>query len=332
MKFLVIRFSSIGDVVLTTAVIRCLKQQMPGAEIHFLTAEDCRPAIEANPYIDKVILPEHSFDLLIHELKQENYHHIIDLQHNAISSRIKRSLKAKSSSCHNFSFRKWVKIALRINILPKDHIADQYFTAVKNFDIRNDGQGLDYFIPVKDEIKTSDIPVSHSFGYIGIAIGAKYNTRRLPVHKLKELCSNINHPIILLGGKEDKDAGDEIAATDDIKIYNACGKFSINETADLIRKAKVIVTHDNDWMHVAAAFKKPIISVWGNTIPAFGIAPYYGDYQSKESRFEIGKLWCRPCSSKGYTKCPLGHFKCMTQHNIERMGRLTKNSIELLKV
>lgn len=332
MKLLIIRFASIGDIVLTTPLIRCLKQQLPGVEIHFLTDQHFKPVIEASPYLDKVIVPEHSFDLLIHELKQENYNYIIDLHHNAKASRIKRALKVKSASLNNLGFKKWIRTALHINLLPKTHIVDRYFAAAKRTGVRNDGQGVDYFIPAKDEVKPSDIPVSHSFGFIGIAIGADYNTRKLPVTKLKELCSKINHPVILVGGKEDRNTGDEIAATDDIKIYNACGKFNINETADLIRKAKVIITHDAGWMHVAAAFKKPVISIWGNTVPGYGITPYYGDYQSKESRFEIEKLWCRPCSSKGFKQCPLGHFKCMEKHDIERMAKLALNSIEMVKM
>ena len=332
MKFLVLRFSPIGEVVLASPVVRCLKNQVNDAEIHFLTDEHSKPAIEANPFIDKVMVPEHSFETLIHELRQEDYHFIIDLQHNAITSRIRSALKVKSVAVANLNFKKWLRSALHINLLPRNHLVDRYFAAVNRFGVRNDGQGPDYFIPSKDEIKISDIPVSHSFGFIGIGIGAPYNTRKLPVHKLKELCRSINHPLILLGEKEDRSAGDEISATDDVKIYNACGKFNMNETADLIGKAKVIITHDNDLLQIAAAFKKPVLSVWGNTIASFGTKAYYGDYQGKESRFEIEKLWCRPCSSKGYKKCPLGHFKCMEQQDVEKMARLAINSIELTHV
>jgi len=328
MKFLIIRFSSIGDIVLTTPVIRCLKQQVPEAEVHFLTKQNFRSIVQHNPYIDKVMLLEHSFELMIHELQQENYDYIIDLHHNLRTLRIKRALKVKSYSFNKLNFHKWVRTALRINILPKVHIVDRYLATVKSFGVKNDGQGLDYFVPAKDEVKTEDIPTSHQFGYIGVVIGAAHNTKKLPIHKLKELCSKINHPIILLGGPEDKNAGDEIASVDEIKIYNACGKFNLNESADLVRKAKVIVTHDTGLMHIAAAFKKVIISVWGNTIPSFGMTPYYGDYQNKEIRFEVEKLWCRPCSKIGYSKCPLGHFKCMEQQDVERMARVAVKSIE----
>jgi len=329
MKFLIIRFSSIGDIVLTTPVIRCLRQQVPDAEVHFLTKQNFRSIVQHNPYIDKVMLLEHSFELMIHELQQENYDYIIDLHHNLRTLRIKRALKVKSYSFNKLNFHKWVRTALRINILPKVHIVDRYLATVKSFGVKNDGQGLDYFIPAKDEVKTEDIPTSHQFGYIGVVIGAAHNTKKLPIHKLKELCSNINHPIILLGGPEDKNAGDEIASVDEIKIYNACGKFNLNESADLVRKAKVIVTHDTGLMHIAAAFKKVIISVWGNTVPSFGMTPYYGDYQNKETRFEVEKLWCRPCSKIGYKKCPLGHFKCMEQQDVERMARVAVKSIEM---
>lgn len=331
MKFLVIRFSSIGDIVLTTPVVRCLKQQVPNAEVHFLTKQSFKSIVQHNPYIDKVMLLEHSFELMIHELKQENYDCIIDLHHNLRTLRIKRALKVKSHSFNKLNIRKWMRTALRINLLPKVHIVGRYLGTLKKFGVRNDGQGLDYFIPAKDEIKPSDIPVSHSFGYIGVVIGAAHNTKKLPLHKLKELCGKINHPIILLGGPEDRNIGDEIAAVDDVKIYNACGKFNINESADLVRKAKVIITHDTGLMHIASAFKKPIISVWGNTVPAFGMTPYYGDYQSKEERFEIS-IWCRPCSKIGYKKCPLGHFKCMEKQDIERIARVAINSIEMMKV
>ncbi len=328
MKFLIIRFSSIGDIVITTPVIRCLKQQVPDAEVHFLTKQNFKSIVEHNPYVDKIMLLEHSFELMIHELQQENYDYIIDLHHNIRTLRIKRALKGKSYSFNKLNIHKWVRTALRINILPKVHIVDRYLATVKHFGVKNDGQGLDYFIPEKDEVKPADLPTSHKFGYIGVVIGAAHNTKKLPIHKLKELCSKINHPIILLGGPEDRTAGDEIASVDEIKIYNACGKFNLNESADLVKKAKVIISHDTGLMHIAAAFKKTIISVWGNTVPPFGMTPYYGDYQNKESRFEVEKLWCRPCSKIGYNKCPLGHFKCMEQQDVEKMARMAVNSIE----
>jgi heptosyltransferase-2 len=192
---------------------------------------------------------------------------------------------------------------------------------VRSIGVVNDGRGLDYFIPEKDVVPDHDIPASHSLGYIGVVIGAAHNTKKLPLHKLKELCAQINHPIILLGGPEDRISGDEIAAVDPIKVYNSCGKFKLNESADLVRRAKLIVTHDTGLMHIASAYRKPIITIWGNTVPSFGMTPYFGSAMVANSMFEIKGLWCRPCSKIGYSKCPLGHFKCMEKHDMTLVAK-----------
>jgi len=316
-KFLLIRFSSIGDIVLTTPVIRCLKKQVPDAEVHFLTKQSFATIVESNPYIDKVHSLAHSWETVVHELKQENYDYIIDLHHNLRTLRLNKDLGIKSFPFNKLNIQKWIYTNFKWNLMPDLHIVDRYMKTVESFGVNNDGEGLDYFIPANDEVKQKDIPASHHAGYIGIVIGAAHYTKKLPLEKLKELCSNIDHPIILLGGKEDNENGKQIASVDPVKIYNACGKFNLNESADLVRKAKLIITHDTGLMHIAAAFKKKIISVWGNTVPQFGMYPYYGKYQIQNSKFEITGLRCRPCSKIGYAKCPKGHFKCMRQISMD---------------
>ena len=311
MKFLIIRFSSIGDIVLTTPVVRCLKKQLVTAEVHYLTKSSFRSLTDSNPYIDKAHYFENDLDTIIEQLKQEDFDYVIDLHHNLRTLKVKKALGKKSFSFKKLNLEKWLLTALKINNLPAVHIVDRYMDTVKEFGIKNDGAGLDYFIPDQDRVKESDIPASHHAGYIGIAIGAALNTKKLPLHKLMELCAGIKHPLILLGGKEDVANAEQIASVDPHKIYNACGKFSINESADLVRRSKFLITHDTGLMHIAAAFNKPIISVWGNTVPEFGMTAYYSNQQIKDTRFEIRDLRCRPCSKIGYNKCPKGHFKCM---------------------
>lgn len=320
MKFLIIRFSSIGDIVLTTPIIRCLKLQLPNAEVHFLTKKSFKGILESNPYIDKLLLLDESWELMMHELQQENYTHIIDLHHNLRTLRIKKALKVQAFSFNKLNIQKWLYTALKINTLPTQHIVDRNFETVKSFGVINDGKGLDYFIPSKDEINANDIPASHQFGYIGLVIGAALNTKKMPIHKIQALCSKINYPIILLGGLEDQHDGDRIAAIDDIKIYNACGKFNLNESADLVRKAKLIITHDTGLMHIAAAFKKTILSIWGNTVPAFGMTPYYGNANINNIIYEVNKIGCRPCSKIGFKTCPRNHFKCMELQDIAQIA------------
>lgn len=324
MKFLIIRFSSIGDIVLTTPVVRSLKKQISTAEVHYLTKYAYRSIIESNPYIDKCHYFNNDLDTLLQELKNEDYDYVIDLHHNLRTSKVKKALGKKSFSFNKLNIEKFLYTTFKWNRLPALHIVDRYMHTVSDFGVSNDGAGLDYFIPDNHKIKDNDIPTSHMAGYIGVVIGAAHHTKKYPLHKLEAFCRQLNHPVILLGGKEDRENGNKIAAVDPFKIYNACGRFSLDESADLIRRARLIVTNDTGLMHIAAAFKKQIVSLWGNTVPEFGMYPYYGSnfvsgIQNRQQtadtkRFdivEIRNLWCRPCSKIGYGKCPLGHFKCM---------------------
>jgi len=325
-KFLIVRFSSIGDIVLTTPVIRCLKQQVPDAEVHFLTRDRFHSVVEHNPYIDKVHQLAHSWELMIEELKTEDYDYIIDLHHNSKTLRLKNALKKKSFSFYKLNIQKYILTAFKINMLPKLHIVDRYMKTVESFGVKNDGKGLDYFISKEEETQMHDIPVSHTAGYVACVIGAAHGTKRWPVHKWKEFCAQMNHPIILLGGPEDAANGNEIASTDDIKIYNACGKFKLNESADLVRKAKLVISNDTGLMHIAAAYQKIIISLWGNTVPAFGMTPYYGDFSMTSLQMQT-TVWCRPCSKIGYDKCPLGHFNCMEKIEVEELLKRVRQKI-----
>ena len=329
-KFLIIRFSSIGDIVLTTPVIRCLRKKYPDAEIHFLTKYAFRQIIAHNPYIDKIHTLGDSFELMLHELATEDYDYIIDLHHNLRTLRIKKHLKnVRSFSFNKLNIEKFLLTNFKINTLPKKHVVDRNFECIQPLGVQNDGLGLDYFIPDFDQVKESDLPTSHMHGYIAVVIGAALATKKLPLHKLRELCAAIDHPVVLLGGKEDYENGKAIAAADEIKIYNACGKFNLNESAHLVKKSKLVITHDTGLMHIAAALQKPVISVWGNTVPAFGMYPYYGKRSNIDYDVaEVNKLWCRPCSKIGYKKCPKGHFRCMESIAVNDIINMVKQRLK----
>lgn len=323
MKFLIIRFSSIGDIVLTTPVVRCLKKQLASAEIHYLTKRSFAKTVDANPWIDKVHYLDDDLDAVIDTLRREDFDYVIDLHHNLRTARVKRALHRRSFSFNKLNIRKWLLTAFKINQLPPVHIVDRYLETVGHFGIKDDGAGLDFFIAKEDAVKDGDIPTAHLAGYIGLVIGAAHNTKRYPKEKLEAFCRDIHHPLIILGGKEDAEMGKALAAIDPFKIYNACGKFNLGESADLVRRAKLIVTNDTGLMHIAAAFRRPVISLWGNTVPEFGMYPYYGDnfLSSRASLpydiLEVKGLSCRPCSKIGYDKCPRGHFKCMNEISAE---------------
>lgn len=325
MKFLVIRFSSIGDIVLTTPVVRCLKTQLPLAEVHYLIKPKFKMVMESNPYIDKIHVLQDDWKTMILELKEEKFDYIIDLHHNLRTLRVKKDLKIPSFSFNKLNIEKFIFTKLKWNVMPKHlHVVDRYMETVRPFGVENDGKGMDYFIPKEHEVTQKDIPHSHHLGYIAIVIGASYFTKKLPVYKLQDLCRAIDHPIILLGAKEEFREGEAIASVDPVKVYNACGKFSLHESADLVRKSKLVISHDTGLMHIAAALGRPVIAVWGSTVPSFGVAPYYGanylaHHAQPSDNVQVHKLWCRPCTKFGRKRCPQGHFKCMKEISIEEI-------------
>lgn len=329
MKILVIRFSSIGDIVLTTPVLRCIKEQRKDIELHFLTKSSFRPVVANNPYLDKIFYLEDDINVVIEDLKKEKYDHIIDLHHNIRTLKVKKALKVQSHSFDKLNIRKWLLVNLRINTMPDKSIVERYLEAAKFLGINNDGKGLDYFIPYTT-LKNTDLPMSHWAGYVGCVIGGSYNTKKFPVEKWKELCAQIPFPIMLLGGPEDREDGEQIKMIDPVKVYNSCGKFSLNESAYLVKNARLIISNDTGLMHIAAAYQKTVISLWGNTSPEMGMFPYYGNNNarlnpsSKSLIIENKGLSCHPCSKLGYDKCPKGHFKCMRDLDVNIIAEAAK--------
>ncbi len=309
-KFLILRFSSIGDIVLTTPVIRCLKQQFPGAEVHYFTKIQFKSLLEENPYVDTRWYLDGNLGALLPALKSEKFDYIIDLHRNIRTQRIKLALGIKSFSFDKLNVQKWLLTQFKFNVMPPVHIVDRYLAAVAPLGVVNDDRGLDYYIPYRDEIETEWLPPSHRRRFVAFAIGGQHSTKRLPLKRMVELCRKIDYPTILLGGKEDSDNGEKIReALGDELIFNACGKCNLNQSASLVRQSLCVFSHDTGLMHIAAAFGKKVYSIWGNTTPLFGMYPY----QTPHVILENNSLSCRPCSKIGYKKCPKGHFKCMNE-------------------
>lgn len=327
MKVLILRFSSIGDIVLTTPVIRTVKTQLDHVQLHYATKAQYRELFVANPYIDKMHYLEESLSDLLRELKKEKFDYVIDLHHNLRTFQIKRALGVPSQSFDKLNIEKWLKVNLKIDKLPNIHIVDRYMKTVEPLGVKMDALGLDYFIPEKDIVPLDWLPDGFRDEFVVYAIGAQHNTKKLPPKRMIELCERINKPIVLLGGVEDVVTGKtvadffsregESASTGEgllkmnkkTMVYNGCGKFNINQSASLVKQARYVFSHDTGIMHIAAAFKKEIYSIWGNTIPSFGMYPY----RTRFTVLENNHVGCRPCSKIGHSKCPKGHFKCMNE-------------------
>ena len=305
LKILVVRFSSIGDIVLTTPVVRMLKTQL-NTEVHFLTKTSYVSLFKNNPYVDSVFQIDKSINEVISDLKKENYDYVIDLHSNLRTQILKLKLGVTAKSFNKLNWEKFLLTNFKTNILPDVHIVDRYLDTVKFLGITNDNKGLDFFLSEADKVDLTETPKD----YIAFVIGGQHATKILPNEKIISIIKKVNKPVLLIGGPEDAHRGEDIAKACN-KVVNTCGKYSILHSASLVQQATMVITHDTGMMHIAAAFNKKIYSVWGNTVPEFGMYPYLESEQSK--RIEVKGLNCRPCSKIGYDKCPKGHFKCMQE-------------------
>ncbi len=311
-KILLIRFSSIGDIVLTTPVIRAIKEQMPGAEVHFLTREVFSGIVADNPHLSKVWTFRYNLAEIKDTLLREKFDLIIDLHKNLRSWRLKMNLRQKVYSFDKLNLRKFLAVNLKlVSLLPDKHIVDRYFDGISPLNVKNDGKGLEYYISENDRV---DVPAlffkNKPTRFIALVIGGSYFTKKIPLTKLQYICENASLPVVMLGGLSDKPIADELRKKFP-HLINGSAQFSISQSASVISQAEWVITSDTGMMHIAAAFNKKIISVWGNTIPEFGMAPYLPRPENKI--LEVKNLACRPCSKLGYGRCPLGHFKCMNK-------------------
>jgi ADP-heptose:LPS heptosyltransferase len=272
--------------------------------------------IENNIYVDKVFAIKDSLKDVIPQLKKENYDYVIDLHHNVRTLRLKTALGKKSFSFNKLNWEKFLIVNFKKNKLPNLHIVDRYFETLQSLGVKNDGNGLDYYINEKDEIDIpSTLPTLFHEDYNVLVVGGSYFTKQIPINKLKEICTKSLLPLILLGGKEDAPIAEQVYQFHKNKTINLCGKLNLNQSASIIQQANKVITSDTGLMHIAAAFKKDIVSLWGNTIPEFGMGPYLAGKNSQI--LEVKGLSCRPCSKLGYKKCPKGHFKCMNDIEIK---------------
>jgi len=319
---LVIRFSSIGDIVLTTPVVRALKNQAQ-AEVHFLTKQAFTTVVEHNPNIDKVHVLTEDLPALIGQLKTENFDEVIDLHHNLRTQRIKLALGKPATSFAKLNVEKWMLVKFGVNRLPHSHIVDRYMATVAHLGVKKDSQGLDFFLPMEKQVNVDKIFGFAPHSYTSIVIGAAHQTKCMTAEQIRKLCDDLNTPVILLGGKEEvKKSNQILAGISNPNVKSGVGQFDILQSASIIEQSGPIITHDTGLMHIAAAFKKQQVVVWGNTIPQFGMYPYYGDEKVRWISIERADLKCRPCSKLGYEDCPKGHFKCMLEHDIGSIAKL----------
>jgi heptosyltransferase-2 len=314
-KYLIIRFSSIGDIVLTTPVVRCLKQQT-GAEVHYLSKKQFAGILQPNPYIDKLHLIDQEVDEVLEELRAERFDEIIDLHNNLRTLRVKKALGVPAHSFPKLNIQKFILVNFKINLLPDVHIVDRYMQTVKHLGVVNDGQGLDYFLTPNDDLNLATfLPEGFAAGFVAFVIGGQHEGKMCSAEKITRICQKLKKPVVLLGGPEDALKGEIISREAGENVFNAAGKCTLGQSAYILKHCDAVITHDTGLMHVAAAFKKKVISLWGGTVPELGMYPYLPGEGSKI--LEV-KHVMRPSSKLGSRKgiYKLWNFMDMIPENL----------------
>ena len=295
-KLLVVRFSSIGDIVLTSPVVRILKQNQ--FEVHFLTKKKYAPLLANNPNIDKLYCFNKTINEAKSEIVNENYDFIIDL-HNNIRSQSLRLLNVPIKRYSKSNFKKFIYMNFNLNFLNDEHVVDRYVKTISFLNLKNDNKGLDFFLNPNDKV---EFDINQNFA--SWCIGASKKEKKLSKRQILKIIASLNLPVVLLGGEDEKEMGDAIVAeSQETKIYNYCGNITVNQSAYLIKYSQFLLTNDTGLMHIGAAFNKKIISFWGCTKPDLGFAPYVDSSQSLIFTSSFSKRQCsKHGSSCRYTK------------------------------
>ncbi|HKI78002.1 MAG TPA: glycosyltransferase family 9 protein [Ignavibacteriaceae bacterium] len=302
-NLLIIRLSSLGDILLATPLIRSIKKQFPAINIDFIAREQYRDALKFSPHIRNLYELSENYDELKEQVAESKYDLIIDLQNNVRSRKLTSEAKTKITRFKKHDLEKFLLVKFKINKLKElPQIPVRYSNTLDNFSL--DENGLEISVP--DNFKSS---LKEEGNYIGLAPGSRHFTKMWPSYYYIYLCKMLlvnDFNVVLFGGKNDKDICKEIAGLLP-KIINLCNDDDILQTVTDMKMCRAVVCNDSGMMHTACAAGVPVLPIFGSTVKEFGFTPY----KTKNLILENNSLSCRPCSHIGRSKCPKEHFKCM---------------------
>lgn len=312
MRVLLIRLNAIGDIVLTTPIIRSIKRSRPDIEVHYLTRECHREILSNNPHVDQLHTVKKDATEAIDRMKALHFDLVLDLHNNLKSFYLRNALPAPARRVPKRNLSKLAITHLKQRWLHLPHIVHRYAHVLRAIpDCSLDDGGLDFFVSDAARRKIHAL-YAERFGAerpVAIGIGAKHATKIWPAEYFAELITQIDGPIVLLGGPDDRERADAIirGQSQPERILDGIGQFKLSESAACIELSRFVISHDSGLMHISAALHKKLVTIWGNTVPAFGMTPY----QSEHVILENNALLCRPCDKIGNPACPLGHHKCI---------------------
>lgn len=320
-RLLIIRLSSLGDVLLTTPLIRSIKTNYPEIQIDYIVKDQYVDALKHNPFVSCIFTYNNLEKSFLPKVNSElNYDLVIDLQNNLKSKQIVSKINAPAVKFNKRNTDKFLLVHFKINRMKSaPSVAERYASTIPGYQLNE--EGLDLFIP--DNIKSK---LTKPGTYVGLCPGSRHFTKMWPIEyyiELGNILSRNGYTVLLFGGKSDRDICKRIADA----ITNAkdmSNDDNLLQTAADMKECMCIICNDSGLMHAASAVKTPVVVILGSTVKEFGFIP-----NSKNSSIlENNLLSCRPCSHIGRNKCPKGHFNCMREI---KPSKVYETFVELLR-
>ena len=322
-KTLILRLSSIGDIILTTPFLRRLHAAYPDAEVVFATRHEYADLVRHSPYITKLVEVDAEkgndhLHCVNRELDACEYTLIFDLHDNFRSRFLRSGLKGELRIINKPTLQWILLVGMKTDtykeVVP---VPERYIATGKDVGLQPDTLGPEIAVPdpilerISNRIRAGDVWTSSPI--IGFCPGAKHFTKQWPEEYWLKLCTsvleNTSCSIAVFGGPADRKLGQELESVDSVQVRNLCGDFTLLETAAAMRQCSLVVANDSGLMHMATASSVPVVAIFGSTVRQFGFFPY----NSPSAVLETEGLPCRPCTHIGKSHCPKGHFRCMTE-------------------
>ena len=313
---MIVRFSSMGDVILTTPLVRSLRRAHPDAWITYVTKRMYVPLLAHNPRVNEVIgfAPEGRLADLARTLRGRSFTHRFDLHGSLRSRALRRLVGGRWRGYPKRRLARTILIRTKRDVFrDRRHVAERYFDAARDLGVTPDGGPADLFLPRSTQDGARRFLISQNLGtsrsLVAVAPGAAHFTKRWPVRHWQRLTTQLTlsgYDVVVLGGPSEQGIGEEIAAAGAEQAASAAGRFDLLGTAALIKEARCVVVGDTGVMHLTTAVGVPVVTLFGPTVRAFGFTPY----QARATLLEED-LPCRPCTAMGGPRCPLGHHLCL---------------------
>ena len=303
-----------GDILLTTPLLRALRTRHPDAELVMLTRGRYTPLLRHNPRLNEVISLDGSLAAVAGEVRRRGFTHRLDLQGNARSLMLRLLAPGPWNGYDKRRAERRRLIRRHLRTLPDvPPVAERYFESARDLDVRPDGKPAEFFLGPSAAAEAGAWLAGHRVHdedrLIALAPGAAHATKRWPVQHWQTLARQLvamNFRLIILGGPGEESVGHQVAEAAPGHAVNAAGATGLELTGALVQRSDALVVGDTGLMHMATALGRPVVALFGPTVEGFGFFPYRAS-----SRVLERDLPCRPCTLHGGARCPLGHHRCL---------------------